>query len=61
MTQTTISINREIREELKMFGRKGETYDNILSDLIELAKQHNFYQRQLHILKNERFVPLENI
>jgi len=58
---TTIAIKPDTREELKTIGSKGETYDQIISALIELAKQHHFYQRQLRILKTERFVPLEKI
>ena len=59
--QTTIAISKSVREELKTLGQKGETYDEVLSELITLAKQHQFYTRQLYILKNERFVPLEEV
>ncbi|MBI4154064.1 hypothetical protein HY501_01905 [Candidatus Woesearchaeota archaeon] len=61
MTQTTIAIERETRDNLKELGQKGETYDEILAELIELARQHRFYERQLHILKNGRFVPLAKV
>lgn len=36
---TTISISQEIREKIKEFGNKGETYTNILEKLYESAKQ----------------------
>ncbi|MDK2371895.1 MAG: hypothetical protein QI197_00695 [Candidatus Korarchaeota archaeon] len=36
---TTIQISKETREMLKSLGRKGETYDEIIRRLIELAKR----------------------
>ncbi|MBU0629074.1 MAG: hypothetical protein KKC75_07840 [Nanoarchaeota archaeon] len=36
---TTISISTEIREKIKEFGNKGETYTDILEKLYESAKQ----------------------
>ncbi len=35
---TTIQISKETREMLKELGKKGETYDDIIRRLIELAK-----------------------
>lgn len=49
MKNTTIAISEEIKEGIKEFGKKGETYSNILSRLIKSAKE-----RQLHdLLMNE--------
>ncbi|GEM_PF-1019662 len=36
---TTIQISKETREMLKSLGRKGETYDDIIRRLIDLAKR----------------------
>lgn len=36
---TTISISQEIREQIKEFGTKGETYDEILERLLINAKE----------------------
>ena len=36
---TTIQINVATREELKKHGIKGETYDDIITRLLELAKK----------------------
>ncbi len=36
---TTIQISKETREMLKELGKKGETYDDIIRRLIELAKR----------------------
>jgi len=39
MGNTTIAITREIQEEIKEFGNKGETYSEIIARLIESAKK----------------------
>jgi len=36
---TTISIPKELRDEIKEFGQKGETYSEILQKLCENAKK----------------------
>lgn len=49
METTTIAVTNEIREKIKEFGNKGETYSEILNRIIESAKK-----RQLHdLLMNE--------
>ncbi len=58
---TTIQIEKETREELKNFGTKDETYDEILKKMIEMARKQMFFERQRQILKTEEFVPLESI
>lgn len=51
MENTTIAITREIQEEIRGFGSKGETYSEIIARLIESAKT-----RQLHdLLMNEEY------
>lgn len=46
---TTIAINRELVENIKEFGNKGESYSEIITRLIKSARQ-----RQLHdLLMNE--------
>jgi len=57
---TTISINKKTRELLKMFGRKGETYDEIITKLIDASKIVEFHERQDYILKHEKFKRLED-
>ena len=56
MENTTIAVTRQIQEEIKEFGNKGETYSEILARLIESAKK-----RQLHdlLLSEEETVSLE--
>lgn len=50
MEITTITVKKEIKERMKEFGNKGETYSEILERLIESARE-----RQLHdLLMDER-------
>jgi hypothetical protein len=42
---TTIAVSKELRDQIKEFGNKGEKYDEILSRLLDSAKE-----RQLHDL-----------
>ena len=45
MKNTTIAVTLEIKEKIKEFGNKGETYSEILERIIESARK-----RQLHDL-----------
>ncbi len=45
MANTTIAVTNEVKEKIKEFGNKGETYSDVIIKLIESAKQ-----RQLHDL-----------
>ena len=45
METTTIAITNDVKEKIKEFGNKGETYSEILKRIIESAKK-----RQLHDL-----------
>ncbi|MFA5992513.1 MAG: hypothetical protein WC796_02290 [Candidatus Pacearchaeota archaeon] len=57
METTTIAVNREIVEEIKKFGNKGETYSEIIARLIKSAKQ-----RQLHdlLMNEEGYIPVKD-
>ncbi|MGB9760566.1 MAG: DUF7557 family protein [Thermoproteota archaeon] len=35
---TTIQISKSLRDKLKAFGKKGETYDEIIRRLLKLAE-----------------------
>lgn len=61
MALTTIQLSRETREELKRFGRKDETYDEIIKKLIEMAEIKKFYVEAEEILEKDEFVPLDKI
>ena len=45
MKNTTIALPEEIKEQIKEFGNKGETYTDIIMRLIKSARE-----RQLHDL-----------
>ena len=56
MEKTTIAISRDLKEKIKEFGGKGETFDDILSRMYKSAAD-----RQLNdILFNEKgFISIE--
>jgi predicted CopG family antitoxin len=41
---TTIAVSNEIRDQIKEFGNKGETYDDILSRLLTSAKERQLQE-----------------
>ena len=41
---TTIAISHQIRDEIKEYGNKGETYDQILSKLLKSAKERQLQE-----------------
>jgi len=62
MVTTTIPIEKETRERLRMLGRKGETYDEILKRLMSLAEYEEFMERQYERLKDKKaFVSLDEL
>ncbi len=61
MTQTTIQISKDTREKRKTIGRKGQTYDEIIENLIEIAKKDIFFAELDRIADTEEFVPLDKL
>jgi len=41
---TTIAITLSIRDQIKEFGNKGETYDEILARLLQSAKERQLQE-----------------
>ncbi len=58
---TTIQISKDTREELRQLGKKGETYDELIQRLMEIAKRIEFFEDIDRILETEEFVPLDEI
>jgi predicted CopG family antitoxin len=58
---TTIQITKETREELQKFGRKGETYNQVIHKLMEIARMTAFYNDIDRILETEEFVSLDKL
>lgn len=54
---TTISISRDVRDKIKEFGSKGDTYTDILNRLYESAKQR---QLQDLLMDTNGCVSVEN-
>lgn len=61
MSKTTIQIDKNTRHELRSFGKKGETYDDVIKKLMDVAKKTKFYEDIDRILETEEFVPLDEI
>jgi hypothetical protein len=59
--RTTLPVRKATRDRLRAFGRKGESYDEILRRLMEVAEESAFYDRQLRILKESRFHSLKEV
>ncbi|RDE10892.1 MAG: hypothetical protein C4K48_12875 [Candidatus Thorarchaeota archaeon] len=58
---TTIPLTKETRDLLKKHGQKGETYDELIRRLLQIAEQVEFARRQKRILEEEEFVPLDQV
>lgn len=60
--KTTILVTRKTREELKSLGKKGETYDDIITRLIKGINRQEFIARQYKRLEEkDKFIPLEGL
>jgi len=62
MATTTIPLEKETRDRLRMLGRKGETYDQILKRLMSIAEYEEFMETQYERLKDKKnFVSLDEL
>lgn len=62
MTTTTIQVDTGIRELLKSFGKKGETYNDIIIKLIKRARYVDFMKESYEILDSkENWVDLDEL
>lgn len=59
--RTTLPVRKTTRERLRSFGKKGESYDEILQRLMEIAEESAFYERQVRILRESRFHSLQEV
>jgi hypothetical protein len=61
-TTTTIPTTKTIRDRLKTYGRKGETYSDILSRLMDAVDRDEFMDRMYQRLEEkEQFVSLDDL
>ncbi len=59
---TTIPVSKTIRDMLKSYGLKGETYNDILQRLLKKVDYDEFMERQYKLLKEkEKFISLDEI
>jgi predicted CopG family antitoxin len=58
---TTISLRRETKELLRKLGSKGQTYDDLIRELIERASIKELDARWNWILEEEEFIPLDEL
>ncbi len=59
---TTIPLTKDIRDRLKKYGLKGETYNDILKRLMDEVDYKSFMERQYKKLEEkEKFVSLDEI
>ncbi len=61
METTTIAISKEVKEQLNLLGNKGQTYDDLIAKLIEMAERTDFFEGVKKILATEKFVKLNEI
>ncbi len=61
MNHTTIQVSKETREKLKKLGRKGQTYDEVIENLLEISKKAMFLNELDRIADTEEFIPLDKL
>ncbi len=64
MSTTTIPINKDVRDRLKRFGTKGESYSDTIERLLDLYEEFDleqYVEKQYEKLKKDRekFISLE--
>jgi hypothetical protein len=60
--QTTIPATKAVRDRLKSYGRKGETYSEILERLMDAVDKEEFMDRMYRRLEEkDQFVSLDEI
>lgn len=58
---TTISLSMNTKERLQLFGNKGQTYDEIVGRLMEIAEKSKFSEEIKTIIATEKFVDINEI
>jgi len=61
VSMTMISLQRETKEKLRKLGSKGQTYDDVIRDLLERASIRELDDRWNRMLADEEFIPLEEV
>jgi hypothetical protein len=59
---TTIPVKKDVRDRLKQYGMKGETYNDILKRLMNEVDYETFMERQYKKLEDkDKFVSLDDV
>ncbi len=58
---TRIFLKKATKELLRKIGSKGQTYDEVIRDLIEKASIKELDVRWNRILEEEEFIPLDEV
>ncbi len=58
---TTMSLRCETKEMLRKLGSKGQTYDEVIRELVERASMKELDARWNRILEEEEFIPLDEL
>ena len=61
MSTTTIAVSHETKEALRQLGEKGESYDAIIQKLLSKVAWKELDERWNKILKEDEFIPLEEL
>ena len=61
MATTTISLRKETKDILRRLGAKGQTYDEVIRELIQKASIKELDTRWNRILEEEEFIPLDEL
>jgi len=56
MDITTIQLSKETKEKISSFGNKGESYDEIIRRIYNLAVKEHLRQ---FLMPSEGFIPIE--
>ena len=56
MDITTIQLSKETKEKISSFGNKGESYDEIIRRIYNLAVKEHLRQ---FLMSSEGFIPIE--
>ncbi|MDD3407878.1 MAG: antitoxin VapB family protein [Methanomicrobium sp.] len=59
MIMPTITVDDELKQELKKIGRKGESYNDIVDRLLTYYCTKKLDAELNDILENEEFTPLD--
>ena len=61
MSTTTIAVSSETKEILRHFGEKGESYNNIIRNLIKEAGWKRLDKQWNKILETDEFISLDEL